>query len=236
LKPLFQLSLRQLASRKRLALVLALAALPVALSWVIVAFADDDINGFVRGVLDGMIVAAMLPIVTIATATAAFGNELEDRTLGYLTLKPIARWRIVLPKMLTALAIGGPPVVVSGVVTALIGLHGDVRAGLAVGVALAAGATAYSAMFTWAGLMTSRALGFALVYVFLWEGLLTSFLGGIRYLSVRAYTLAIMRGIDGDSFEALETIQLPAAVGGALLVAVVFLFLTVRRLEQMDVP
>ena len=86
--------------------------------------------------------------------------------------------------------------------------------------------------------MTTRALGFALVYVFLWEGLLSSFLGGIRYLSVRGYTLAVMHGIDEEALEALEgqAIEFPAALVGAAAVTVVFLWLTVRRLRRMDVP
>ena len=84
----------------------------------------------------------------------------------------------------------------------------------------------------------SAALGAAIVYVFIWEGLIGTFLGGIRYLSVRGYTLAIMQGIDEESFEefADRVIELPAAVVGASAVVVVFFALTIRRLHRMDVP
>ncbi len=236
--PLLRLSLKQLAGRTRLVVVVLLAALPVVLIGIIRAVGESDPDEFAQFTLDGMLVAAILPIVIMALATSAFGHELEDRTLSYLVLKPIARWRIVAPKYLAVLLVGGPLLIVSAVVSTLIGLDGDIRAAVAVGVAMLLGVAAYSSIFTWAGLMTSRALGFALVYVFLWEGLLSSFLGGVRYLSVRGYALAVMYGIDERSLEELgaKAIELPAAIGGALGVTVLFLWLTVRRLRRMDVP
>ncbi|MGH2541316.1 MAG: ABC transporter permease, partial [Ardenticatenaceae bacterium] len=119
---IFRLSLQQLGGKRRLALVLLLAALPMLLSALITAF-DDNSNReeFVDFLLNGMIVAAILPIVTMALATAAFSNELEDRTLGYLVLKPISRWNIVLPKLVAVIVICAPLLVISAVVSTLIG-------------------------------------------------------------------------------------------------------------------
>ncbi|MEE8442458.1 MAG: ABC transporter permease [Dehalococcoidia bacterium] len=239
--PLLRLSLRQLAGRRRILIILLLAALPVALAAVISAVADDNetyAGHFIDSLLDGMMVAAIMPIVTMAMATATFGDEVSDRTLSYLVLKPVPRWLIVLPKMLAAVMVAGLLIIVSGVAAAILGLQGSFQAVLAVGVALFAGVVAYSAIFTWAGLVTTRALGFALIYVFLWEGLISSFLGGVRYLSVRSYTLAIMHGIDGEGFEVLESrvIEFPAAVVGAVAVTAVFFWLAVCRLRRMDVP
>ncbi len=78
---------------------------------------------------------------------------------------------------------------------------------------------------------------FALVYVFLWEGITTTFLGGVRYLSVRGYTLALLHGIDAEAFETLgsRAIEFPAALVGSGLVTYLFFWLTVRRLRRMDV-
>ena len=239
--PMLLLSLRQLAGRWRLLFILLLAVLPVALAVLVSTLAGDESDfaqGFTNVLLDGMIVGAIVPIVTMALATAAFGDELEDRTLSYLVLKPVPRSLIVLPKLLASIIIAGPLLITSGVVVTLWGLQGGGQAALAVGAALFAGVVAYAAVFTWAGLISSRALGFALIYVFLWEGLISSFLGGGRYLSVRGYTLAILHGIDDKSFEALgqRVIEFPAALVGAAAVTVVFFWLTVRRLRRMDVP
>ena len=238
---IFGLSIRQLTGRWRVALIVLLAALPVGLA-IIVHFAakgDATFNeDFTNILLDGLLVAGILPIVTMALATSSFGNELEDKTLGYLTLMPVARWRIVLPKVLASLIICGPLLVASGVVATLLGFEGEIRPALAVAAALTAGVLAYAAIFTWAGLVTTRALPFALIYVLLWEGVISSFIRGVDYLSVRGYTLAIMSGLDRPSFPALEerVIELPVAIGGAAAVTVVFLWLGVRRLRRMDVP
>jgi ABC-2 type transport system permease protein len=242
---IFRLSLHQLVKRRRLLILLLLAFLPVAIAAIVYALAGSDpsndansINTLWSNLLDAMVVAAILPIVTIALATAAFGEELEDRTLSYLVLKPIPRWRIVLPKLLATIAVAGSLLVVSGAVATVLGLDGSVRAGVAAAVALFAGVLAYAAIFTWAGLVSTRALAFGLVYVFLWEGLLSTFLGGVRYFSVRAYTLAILHGIDGNHFESLSerVIEFPAGIVGAAAVTVVFFFLAVRRLRRIDVP
>ena len=249
--PMFRLSLRVLASRRRLLVILLLAALPIALAALVSATLDNDESSnenFINVLLDGLLIAGVMPIVTMVLATAAFGNELEDRTLGYLVLKPVSRLRIVIPKLLASVVVSVPPLIVSGIGATLLGassvgaallvLDGDVQAAVAVGVALFAGVVTYAAIFTWAGLITTRALAFALIYVFLWEGLISTYLGGIRYLSVRAYTLAIMHGLDDESFEPLadRVIEFPAAAVGAAAVTVVFFWLTVRRLRQMDVP
>ena len=193
---------------------------------------------FPEVMVDGMFVSAIVPVVIMTLATSAFGNEVEDRTLGYLVLKPLPRPYIVLPKMMASVTVAGPLVIISGLVVVVVALEGRAGMGLAVGAGLTAGAVAYSAIFTWAGLVTRHALGFALLYVFLWEGVLARFATGLSYLSVRGYALAIMHGIDESGLSAFDdtAIELPAAVGGATVVTVGFLWLTVRRLQRMDVP
>jgi len=238
MKQIFLLSLRQLAGRRRLTIILLLAALPVLITTLITTLGNQDNSDFPESVLGGMLVTAILPIVMIAFATSAFGNEIEDRTLNFLTTKPIPRWQIALPKMLGVITISGPFLLISGMATTFIGLEANIQATIAVGVALFVGVTTYSAIFTWAGLVTSHALGFALFYVFLWEGVIGSFLGGIRYLSVRGYTVAIMHNLDQNALKSLgdQAIELPAAIAGAIVVTVAFFLLTVYRLRQMDVP
>jgi ABC-2 type transport system permease protein len=47
-----------------------------------------------------LVASAVLPLVVLLLGVAAFGNEVGDRTLVYLTTKPLPRWRIVAPKLL----------------------------------------------------------------------------------------------------------------------------------------
>ena len=242
MRAIFGLSLRQLAGRWRLLLLISLGGLPIVLMTIILLVSDvsreEGIDKeFMDVFFDGLFVGAIMPVVAMALATAAFGNEIEDRTLSYLMLKPLSRTLIALPKFLATVAIGGPLLVVSGVVSTVLA-SGDARAAAAVGAALFAGVVTYAAIFTWAGLVTRSALGFALIYVFVWEGLISTFLSGTRYLSVRGYALAIMHGIDTDSFEVFgeRVIEFPAAIGGVVLVTAAFFLLTVYRLRRMDVP
>ena len=73
--------------------------------------------------------------------------------------------------------------------------------------------------------------------MFLWEGLVSSFVNGVRYLSIKQYVIGIIHGIDGSRF-ADSTTLLSAPVAAALAVAafVGFTALTVRQLRRMDVP
>ena len=238
----FRLTLRQLAGRRRLAIVVLLAAVPVGLAVVLNAFLADEqdfTENFVTGLVDRLLVSIILPIVVMTLATAAFGNELEDRTLNMLVLKPVSRVSIVLPKLLGSITVAAPLLVAAMVAVSLIALaDGGMRAAAAAGGALFVGVVAYAALFTWVGLLTTHALGFALVYVFLWENLVTSFLPGVRYLSVRGYTLGTLYGLDDVTFRSIgdDVIELPAALVGAGVVTVAFSLLTVWRLRRMDVP
>lgn len=239
--PVFWLSLRQLTGRWRVIFITLLAALPVGLAVIVrltASDAEDFDESFINILIDGMLVAGIVPIVTMALSTATFGNELEDRTLSFLTLRPIARWKIAIPKLLASIVVSGPLLIVSGVAAAVLGFDESIRAAVAVGVAVFAGVAAYAAIFTWAGLMTSRALAIGLLYVLLWEGVIGSFIDGISYLSVRGYTLGIMYGINESEFHPLNdrVIEFPVAIVGAVAVTLVFMFLGVRRLRRMDVP
>ncbi len=248
---LFRLSIRQLTGKWRLLLLVLLAALPIGLAVLVsLTLGEDETSNeeFVNTLLDGLLIGAAMPIICLVLATALFGNEVEDKTLNYLVLKPISRYKIVLAKLLATLIIGCPLVVISGFAATLIAdggmgtklvvLDSPLRAAAATGIALLLGSVAYSAAFTWAGLVSTRALPYALVYVVLWEGLVSSFLGGVRYLSVRGYTLGLVHGLDERSFAELgdRVIEFPAAVVGVAAVTVGFFLLAVRRLRDMDVP
>ena len=249
--PLFRLSLRQLTGKWRLLLLLLLAALPVGLAVLVaLTLGEDETSNeeFVDTLLDALLIGGVMPIVSLVLATALFGNEVEDQTLNYLTLRPVPRYQIVVAKLAAALAIGLPLIVLSGVIAAWLGagtigskivlFDSTPRAIAAIGLALFLGSVAYTSLFTWAGLMSTRALPYALVYVVLWEGVVSSFLGGIHYLSVRGYALGLVHGLDNVSFADLSSraIEFPAALVGVAAVTIGFFYLTVRRLSQMDVP
>ena len=63
---------------------------------------------FEKVVLSGMLAGSLGPLIVLAIAAAALGNEIEDRTLANITLSPIPRWKIALPKLLAVITIAGP--------------------------------------------------------------------------------------------------------------------------------
>jgi ABC-2 type transport system permease protein len=243
MRPIYVLTIRQLTGKWRLLILLALAAVPPLLGLIATAGSNQPTPSELDDtLLDGLVASAVLPIVVLAVATAALGNELEDKTLSNLTMTPLARWRIVLAKLLAALTVAVPPLVagtVGGVLVAFAGagFPGAGRAALAAGVGVAIGALLYSTVFLWAGLVTSHPLAFGLLYVFVWEGLFATFVNGIKYLSIRQYTLGVIDAIDSSRFAFdRKLLGSGAAATGSAIVFVGFFLLAVRRLRTMDVP
>jgi ABC-2 type transport system permease protein len=242
-RSVYTLSIRQLLGRRRVLVLLGLAAVPLIPAAINAASANPwypwDAD---QALLDNLLSAAILPLVTLTIATAAFGNELEDRTLGNLTLTPIGRGRIVLAKLAAALTVALPFVVGSATASVLLGYGGagfigSGKAAVAAAVAFAVGVAVYSAVFLWLGLVTSHPLGFGLLYVFVWEGLFGSFVSGIRYLSIRQYTLGLVTTVDPSRFLGtdLTVVGTSTAIAGSAVVLGVFVLLAVRRLRRMDV-
>ena len=234
----FVLTVRQLTGSRRIWLVLALVSLPLLAGLLFqVADATATPDEFADDVTRVMLASAILPLVMLLLATAAFGNEVGDRTLVYLVTKPIARWRIVAPKLLASVAVGGIPVALGGALAVAVIERGDGGGALATGAGLLAGAAAYAAIFTWAGLATRHALLIGLVYVFIWEAALAAYLDGIRFLSVRRYTLALVHALDDGRLASVDISLGPlTAAVGTTVVLVCFTALAVRKLMRMDVP
>ena len=66
-------SLRQMAGRRRLAIIGLLALVPVALAFILHAFVGDEhdfTDGFSQLVLDGLLIGVIMPIVVMTLATA----------------------------------------------------------------------------------------------------------------------------------------------------------------------
>lgn len=240
---LFTLAIVQLTDRRRFVAVLLIAGVPVVLALVfalLVGLDARDSLEFRDGIVGGLLITLVLPLVSLLLATASFGDEMSDRTLIYQVLKPVSRWTIVLPKLAAGTAVIALLLAVSGVLSSVLIVRGDAGGAVATALALALGGAAYTAIFTWAGLVSRHALAFGLVYVFLWESSLSSLFEGIRFLSVRQYTFSVAQGIDSDLFNtdahgaiALSLVQGLVGVG---LVVALFALLTKRALQRMDVP
>ncbi|MDA0677008.1 MAG: ABC transporter permease subunit [Chloroflexi bacterium] len=236
---LYWISVRQLTGRSRMLIIGVLAMVPVLLGLVISLNADGPSPNEMDQVLVALLFgAAVLPIITLTVSTAALGNDLEDRTLSNLTLTPFSRWAIILPKFAASVTVAGIPLLFSAIIGLSLAYENDSQAVIAAVIAMALAIITYSAVFLWLGLATGRALGFGLMYVFVWEFLFTQFVSGLRFLSIRAYMIGVVRGIDDRRFadEAEKVISMPVSLAVLIALTVIFTLLAIRRLRTMDVP
>ncbi len=233
----YLLSLRQLAGRWRLSIMTVLAAMPVVIAILMLGNGTaPSVAQFETAVLSAMLSGSIAPLVVLAIAAAAFGNEVEDRTLANLTLSPVPRWQIALPKLLATITVAGPFIAISAFVTAYVAFLGDPRAAIAVTVSAVVAVAMYASAFVWLGLVSTQAIGIGLLYIVLWEGFFSGFVSGVRLLSIRHYSIALMHAMDARRFALADQPGTAAAIVLSSVVIGGFLFLTIRKLRAMDVP
>ncbi len=233
----YRLTLRQLSGRGRLAIMTVLAALPVIIATIMLRSDNaPSVAEFEEGVLSAMLAGSIAPLVVLAIAAAAFANEVEDRTLANLTLSPLPRWKIALPKLLATITIAAPFIALSAFLTSWVAFLGDASASAAVTVSALVGVALYAAAFVWLGLVSPQAIGIGLLYIVLWEGFFSGFVAGVRLLSIRHYAIAIMHGLDPRRFAAESLPSMTAALVLSAVVFTAFAALSIRKLRRMDVP
>ena len=233
----YRMTLQQLTGRWRLGIMTVLATMPVMITVVMLRSANaPSVNAFETGVLSAMLAGSIAPLVVLAIAAAAFSNEVDDRTLANLTLAPIPRWKIAVPKLLGVITIAAPFTAVSAFLTSWVAYLGDVQASAAVTVSAIVGVGLYASMFVWLGLVSTQAIGLGLLYIVLWEGFFSGFVSGVRLLSIRHYAIGVMHGLDPRRFAVGPQLSLTMAVIMSVLVFGGFLMLSIRRLRRMDVP
>jgi ABC-2 type transport system permease protein len=233
----YLLTLRQISGRWRLLIMTVLAAMPVLIAVLTLASnSTQTVWEFESTILSAMLAGSIAPLVVLAIGTVAFGNEIEDRTLANLTLSPVPRWQIVLPKLLATFTVAAPFMAVSAFATAYAAFLGDTRATLAVTASVLVAVALYAAAFVWLGLVTTQAIGIGLLYIVLWEGFFSQFVAGVRLLSIRHHAIALMHGLDERRFAPVEHLSLEVVIATSILVLAGFVLLSIRRLRRMDVP
>jgi ABC-2 type transport system permease protein len=241
----YYLTIRQLTGRGRLLIMTVLAALPVLITLLMLAGREaPSVGDYEMVVLSGMFAGSIIPLVVLAIAGAAFSNEVEDRTLANLTLAPLARWQIVVPKLLGAVSVAAPFILLSAVVTSYAAFLGDLSSIVAVSVAALVAVALYGAAFLFLGLITTQAIGIGLLYIVLWEGFFAGFISGVRMLSIRYHTIGLAHALDPRRFAewyedhaaANAELSLPVVLAVVVLLLAAFIWLATRRLRRMDVP
>jgi ABC-2 type transport system permease protein len=233
----YLLTLRQLSGKWRLVIMTVLALMPIAITALMLFDTRaPSVGDFEMTVLSAMLAGSIGPLVVLAIAGPAFANETEDRTLANLTLTPLPRWQIVVPKLLATITISGPFIAASALVTAHIAFLGDSTATIAITVSSIVGVALYAAAFVWLGLVTTHAIGIGLLYIVLWEGFFAGFVSGVRLLSIRHYAIGWMHGLDPRRFADVDHLSFGVTIAVTVVVFTALVWLSVRRLRRMDVP
>ena len=239
--PVTALTIRQFSGGRAVRVVALLCMLLVLFAGIHVINNGDveSIEFVYEVILEGILFPALLPITVLILATGALGNEVEDRTLPYLTLKPLSRLRIVVEKWLGCLFVGIP--VIGGIlaislVVALRGESGDhARTIWAAVAATAIGIAAYSSIFILISLVIQRALLFGMIYTFVLESTLGRFLTGFRVVSIRHYVESIYERIQNDPMRIADNATgLSDAIVVLAVTTGVSLLLAAWRLRRMS--
>ena len=249
LAPIFFLSIRQFVGGKAARAVFALGMIPALFS-VIYRFEPEmaDPRRFLDDIILQVMLPSVLPLAALILATGAIGDEIEDRTLPYLVLKPISRFRIVLEKLLASAVVSIPIIAIGGIVSWFLVFTDaggdDMDVLWAILAATAVGVLLYTAVFQLISLLIRRAILASIIYSLVWESVLGRFIPGLRYLSIRhvvssIYTSTITslepggRADRGLGIENAFSVQ--GAVIGAAVVSAIAILLSTWRLRKINI-
>ncbi|MEV4628954.1 ABC transporter permease subunit [Micromonospora sp. NPDC049523] len=222
---------RGLFGRRRFLLLVPLPLLLVTLA-ALPRAAGADVRQWAPVVLVGLGLAVVLPVISLIVGTGVLGAEIDDGTIVHILTKPLPRWQIILPKLAVSAGVSAVTVAVPLYVVGV--LADSVRLGLALVVASAIGALAYSAVFLALSLITRRPVLLGLVYVLIWEGLLGNFVGGTRNLSIQQYVITIADKIAPTELLTSQ-VSLPVSIIMAAILTVGFTALAIDRLRSFSV-
>jgi len=221
--------------RGRLAGLLALVGLPVAVGLVVMLFGQGRGGGFGRftELVNHGYLSFIVPLVMIFLGTAALGDEWEAGTGPYLLGLPVPRGAMVVGRWLVALGRGLVlvlPAVVLFYLVSLVPHEGAVRhyAGDLAGIlgGLSAVTVAYLAVFLFFGVALRRCVVASLLYVLVFEFLLGHLPVRLAHLSIAFHGRMILWRLTGEERFvdqlADEVARQPAELGSSLLVLAVF--------------
>lgn len=187
-----------------------------------------------------MYATLLMPISVLVLASAAFGDEIDDKTLYILALKPMSRFRIVFEKFLAVILVAIPVVLGSIAIVWAVYSWGNydrlqdmlwpMMAGSLVGI------VGFGSIFLTVSLVVRRTLLLGMFYVTIWEGALSSFLPGIRSFSISHYGRSMFSNLLDDPAIAIDSASgTNRIVITILIVVVISLGLGTWRLRNMAI-
>jgi ABC-2 type transport system permease protein len=232
------LTWRQLFARRRIWFAIAFALLPLAFTLVFRVVADEaEAVGFYQTMIREIIIGTLLPLAAVTFGTTAFGGEVDDGTLIYLLVKPLARWKVVVSKyivsMLSTFGVVVPAIVLPWFVVRNDNLPFQTVTAFLIGAAIAS--ALYTAIFLGLGLRTKRALVFGLLYVIGFESVLSRSMAGARAFSIREFANAVSQAMSNGSIVIPDTVSMSSVKWMGTIILVVATAWTMRLLARYEV-
>lgn len=243
LNAVFRLSLSVLV-RSRRTLVIGMGCfLPVLFSMLGVALittqlGPGELTGFsmTSFIIVNVYVYILLAVVTLFYGTSLVSEEVEEKTITYLLMRPVPRPTIYVGKYLAYLVVGLALLIPSATLTFLIAMLADPagEAGRHLPIlfqdlaVLALGVLAYGALYALFGTVTKRPVLIGLGFAVVWETIVSFVPGYLNKLTIKHYLVALLphpageRGVLGF-FESSTSAPVAVLVLLALTAALVAL-------------
>ena len=148
--------------------------------------------------VSGFGLGLVVPVVALVLGSAALGTWVDDETLVYVWLRPVARTTIAAAAVAAAATVVIPMLVIALGTMAAIGSSFDADVMLATLTSSAVGGLAYVSVFVAVGLVVRRALILGLVYVFIWEFFVARAGAGAARLSINSYAASLLSHYSGE--------------------------------------
>lgn len=238
--PIATLTLRQLAHGNAVRVVALFAAVPVVFALIyLIGQPTIDRVTFANNLFTHGVAPTVLPLAILILATSALGNEVEDRTMVYLVLKPQTRMRIVLEKLLAVAVVATLLLWAGTTIGFVIVMRGEAGGEMGMLIAMLVAemfaVLAYGALFLLLSLLISRALLAGIIYTLLWETTFSRFIPGVRLLSVRHFVESIYVRLANDPAATMDhPNRLISAIVTLLVLTALAIVATSWRLRTMN--
>lgn len=219
--------------RRRAILLFVFPALLLGLT-IILSVTVGHPRDWVGGVIGGLGLGALVPLIALIVGTSVLGMEIEDGNIVHVLTKPVPRREIILTKLVVAAAVTTLFAAVPVTLATIIALPDEPSTALGLGLAATVGSIVYSALFIMLSALTRRAVPFGLLYILVWEGLLGNLATAVRNLSVNRYTLRIADYV-ADFPLRDSRITMRTAVVMSIVVTAVATYFAIRKLRTFTI-
>ncbi len=200
-------STRQTMGRKRCVVLLAICCLPVVAACLWRIFAPVQSSGYYGPnayevyvyAAGAMFLPFLVPLVPLFLGTAAINDEIEEKTIVFLFLRPVSKFAIVLAKTisvtLTCMAILGATLalvfsICASSPTARM-IPGDLPVLVKDMCVFSLACFAYGGLFLLMGVLFRRPHIFGLIYVIAWDSYAAYLPGKLGTLNLKHYVTSI---------------------------------------------